>query len=880
MLRDFMFRVRALLRRARVEEELDAEVRFHEARQVESLVEAGVAPDEARRRARLDFGGLEQIKEECRDARGVHVVEDTWRDACYGARLLRRQPLLTLAIVVTLALGIGATTLVFSVVNAVLLAPLPFRDAGRLVQVWEMEPEVARSPVSPANYLDVRDRTGLFDDIGTSQDEMFNVTGRGTPELVVGYRFSANFLDVLGVQPALGRGFSAAEDRPGHDRVVLLSHPLWQRMFGGDARALGQTINLDGKPHTVIGIMPTGFDYPQDTELWVPLALSAEELQDRASPILRLVGRLRPGITIDDARATLAELAAQLQRDHPDTNTSRGLTAVSMRDALAGDIRPALLVLLGFVAFVLLAACANVATLLTARAGTRKNEVALRLALGASRSRLIRQLAAESALFAGLGGAAGLALALWGTSWLPALFPRMVSNLDIPRIDRIPVNLPVLAFALGATVATSLLFGLLPARQLARRASAAALQMGTRGTAAGAQRRGMRAALVAVEVALALLLLVGAGLMTLAFARLSGRDLGFSTDRVLTARVLLPEDRYPDAVSWAAFETRMLERVRAVPGVEAAGATTTLPLSGWWGTIAYRFVGGEQPLPGHEPSADLRRADEGYFDAMGIRLVGGRNFTRGDAAGAERVAIVNETFARRHWMKGEAAVGAFLELGSQRRRVRVVGVVGDVRHFGPAEETHAEIYLPFAQAPSSLIGLAVRSRGVDASALADELRRAVWEVDAEQPVSYVMTTGEMSRDILAPSRVSAILVNLFALIALALAAVGTYGLLASMVSHRTRELGLRMALGADPRGVVALVLRDALKPVALGIMGGLIAALALSRLLQGLLYGVSPFDPLTFAGMSVAVLATAIVAAVVPSLRAARVDPTTALRQE
>ena len=880
MLSDWLFRARSLLRRAKVEEELDSEMRFHVARQVEAYIKAGLAPDEARRRARLEFGGIDQIKEECRDARGVRLVEEAWRDACYGARLLRRRPAFAWTIIAILALGIGANTLVFSVVNAVLLAPLPFRDAGRLVQIRETEPDVDAVPVSPANYVDIRTRTRLFEDVGTSRDEMFNLTGRGTADLVVGYHFSANFFDVLGVHPALGRVFRADEDRPGHDRVALLSHALWQRKFGGDPRSIGAPIVLDGDLYTIIGVMPPAFDYPKDTELWVPLALPPDALQNRARPFLRLVGRLRAGVTVDQARATLGTLAAQLQREHPATNTSRGLTAVSLREGLTGDIRPALLVLLGFVGFILLAACANVATLLIVRAASREHEVTVRMALGAGWSRLVRQLVTESTLLAILGGSAGLALALGGAAWLPAMFPRSVSNVNIPRIDRIAIDLPVLAFTLCATLATALLFGLVPARHLAGMARTGGLQAGAKGLAAGPGRSGLRTSLVGVEVALALLLLVGAGLMTRTFARLNARDLGFDSDGVVTARVLLPQRRYPDAASWGRFEASVVERVRAIPGVEAAGATTALPLSGWWDIVEYRVAGREAPLPGHQPSADNRRADDGYFRAMGIRLVQGRTFTQGDREGTEPVAIVNATLARRHWA-GREAVGAFLELGTRaRRRVRIVGVIEDVRHFGPADEIHPEIYLPFAQVPSPLIGLAVRSRGGDAAVLAAAVRHAVWNVDAEQPVSYVMTTGEMARDVLAPSRVSAILVSLFALIALALAAVGTYGLLASTVSHRTREIGLRMALGADRRGMVAMVFREAMKPVALGMMGGLIAALALTRLLERLLYGLSPFDPLTFGAMSLAVLIAAAIAAALPARRAASVDPIVALRQE
>ena len=468
MLSDWLFRARSLLRRAKVEEELDSEMRFHVARQVEAYIKAGLAPDEARRRARLEFGGIDQIKEECRDARGVRLVEEAWRDACYGARLLRRRPAFAWTIIAILALGIGANTLVFSVVNAVLLAPLPFRDAGRLVQIRETEPDWTPCRCRlPTTWTSAPGR-------GCSR-----TSGRRATRCSTSLGVVLPISSLATTSPptsstcwASTRRWAACSVRTRTARATtgwpLLSHALWQRKFGGDPRSIGAPIVLDGDLYTIIGVMPPAFDYPKDTELWVPLALPPDALQNRARPFLRLVGRLRAGVTVDQARATLGTLAAQLQREHPATNTSRGLTAVSLREGLTGDIRPALLVLLGFVGFILLAACANVATLLIVRAASREHEVTVRMALGAGWSRLVRQLVTESTLLAILGGSAGLALALGGAAWLPAMFPRSVSNVNIPRIDRIAIDLPVLAFTLCATLATALLFGLVPARHLAR----------------------------------------------------------------------------------------------------------------------------------------------------------------------------------------------------------------------------------------------------------------------------------------------------------------------------------------------------------------------------------------------------------------------------
>jgi putative ABC transport system permease protein len=779
-------------------------------------------------------------------------------------------------IVATLALGIGANTAIFSLVHTVLLRPLPYHDAARLVMVWERRPQIDDGdfPVRPANFFDWKVRAKSFDDVAWSRDAMHNVTGDGEPESVIGYRFSANMFDVLGVQPAIGRAFRPDEDTPGGPRVAVLSHGFWLRRYAGNAGVLGRAITLDGQPHTIVGVMPAGFAHPAATEIWTPIALPPAIAGRRDRGVLRLVARLRPGVSRAQAQAEVSSLYEDLSARYP---VNAGVTSRVARFGDPGDAQPLLAVLFGGVGFVLLIACANVANLLLADATSRRRELAVRGALGASRFRVARQMLTESVVLSVTGGAIGALLAWWTRGGLVALFPQNISNLNLPRVERIDMGVGVFLFALAVSVGAGLLFGVLPAWSLARGDLQAALKDGGRG-ASGSRRA--HASLVVLEVALSIVLVAGALLMVQSFLRLQRQGFGFEPERVLSARLLLPGYRYDGAERVAAFTTALVERLQAIPGVEAAGVTNYLPLSGWWGQTAFAIEGRPEAPSGSEPIADSRLATEDYFDAMGIRLVAGRTFTRRDARSGSPVAIVNETLARRYW-PGENPVGRRILMGAGDRReaVEIVGVVGDVKSFGLEEETHAELFRPYAQSPSPLLGLAVRTGG-DPSSLAAALRQAVWSVDPDQPVRNLMPMDDLAAESLAFRRVGMMLAAGFGALALALAAMGIYGVLNYAVHVRTREIGVRVALGATRRQVARLVVRDALVMAGLGVLVGLAAAAALTSVLRSLLFGVQPGDPATYLAVAAILLAVALAAAWLPARRATSVDPVVALRME
>lgn len=807
------------------------------------------------------------------------MLADLRRDLRYGARVLIASPVFTAVAVATLALGIGANTAIFSVISAILLRPLPYPDPGRLVMIWETTPEGWFIPVAPANYLDWKERSHVFEDIGLSRDTTYALTGSGEPESISGYRFSENFFRVMGVAPQLGRTFLPEEDLPGASPVVVLSHGIWQRRFGRDPGVLGRPIVLNGTSHTVIGVMPPGFDHPGGTQLWTPLALDPALMSRRDARFLRLVARLKPGVTPLGAREEMAAIARVLETEHPATNAGRGARVVLLRDMQVGDIRPALLALAAAVGCVLLIAAANVSSLLLARAAGRGRELAIRMALGAGRWRVVRQLLTESVLLALTGGLLGLLLALWGAEALLALVPRGIANLNIPHIDRIPVDGPVLAFTLLVSLATGAVLGALPALRATRSAPAISLKDSGPGLTEGSRSRRAGGALVAAEMAIAVVLLVGAVLMLRTFLVLRGQPLGIDPSNVVTAQVFLPGYRYDDAAKRLAFLDGVLDRLSALPGVRAAGATNYLPLSGFWGTVSFVADGLPPPPAGQEPEADDRRATPGYFEAIGMRLVRGRGFTPRDTGGSPQVAIVNETLARRIWGERDP-VGSRLNLGDAREPSwwEVVGVAGDVRAFGAGTEVHAEIYRPFAQTSFPLIAFAVRAG--DPAALAPAIRSAIREVDPDQPILQLTPMESLAASSLATRRVSAVLIGAFAGVALLIAAIGVYGVTSHAVARRTHELGIRMALGAARRDLLLLVMRQGLRPALAGLAGGLAGAWALTRWLRSLLYGVSPTDLSTYVFVGLLLMAVASLACWVPARRATRVSPMIALRTD
>jgi putative ABC transport system permease protein len=797
-------------------------------------------------------------------------------DVRFAFRTMARRPALSAIIVLTVALGIGANTAIFSLVNTVLLRPAPYPDAGRLTMVWEQQLERtdAIRPVRPANFFEWKDRVRAFESIAWSRDGMFALTGAGEPESITGYRFSANMLDVLGVQPAFGRGFTPDDDRPGAPGVVLLSDPLWKRRFAGDPAILGRTLTLNGQPHTVIGVMPPAFKHPQRADLWVPIALTPGQAGSRTNTMLRIVARLRPGVTAEDAKAELMPIYQEMAQRY--LNTNKGLTPTVAPMGGIGDAKPLLLILSAGVGFVLLIACAKVANLRLADATARRRELAVRSALGASRFRVIRQMLTESVLLALAGGSLGALLTWWTRDGLVVLFPSNIANLDLPLVERVNVDGTVFLFAFAVSVATGLLFGVLPAWNVSRRNLQGALKEGDRGNA-GSRRT--HSTLVIAEVALSMVLLAGALLMVQSFVRVQRLQFGFEPERVMTGRVILPTYRYGDESKAEQFTRRVLDKLRQIPGVEAAGTVTYLPLSGWSGGIDFGIEGRPQLTGAERPSASYQAVSEDYFRSMGIPVLSGRAFTPRDDRDAPGVVIVNDALAGKYW-PGESAVGRRVLIGgTQPQPFEIVGVVGNVRSAGLEEAIEPEMYLSVWQGGDSLICITLRTSG-DPAALAAQMRAAVWSVDPDQPLTYVMPLADLAAESLAFRRAGMTLAAGFGALALVLTAVGIFGVLSYSVSRRTREIGVRVALGATRAEVARLVLREGLRMTGIGVALGLAAALALSQFLASVLYEVKPGDPVTYAAVAVILLTVAAAATLIPARRATAVDPLAALRSD
>ncbi|HEX8694648.1 MAG TPA: ABC transporter permease [Longimicrobium sp.] len=807
------------------------------------------------------------------------------QDLRYALRTLRKSPGFTAVAVLTLALGIGANTAVFSVVEAVLLRSLPFRDPDRLVVFWNRYAEgLSKGAISPPEFADQRRMLREFEGVAAVTDWGVNLTGRGEPERVRGYRVSPNLFSVLGVAPARGRAFAPGEGVEGNREVVVLSDELWRRSFGADPAVLGSAVRLNDQTYTVIGIMPRGVRFPdapgllfpERADLWVPRAWE-QEADDRGNQYLRVVGRLRQGTTPERLRADLRGLAAGFKTADPDRySEAKGWApvAVPLGEEYVGEVRPALLVLAGAVGLVLLIACANVANLLLARSAARRREVAVRAALGAGRGRLVRQLFTESLVLALAGGSLGVLLAAWGVATLARTGPQ-----SIPRLEAATVDPRVGAFALGVSLLTAVLFGLAPALALARGGAPAALAAGARGTADPSRRRA-RSLIVAAEVALAVVVLVGAGLLLRSFAALLGTDPGFRTQGVLTFQVGLPFAKYDEPAKQTAFYEEMLARVSTLPGVRTAAVVRPLPLSGdgWGGS----FMVKEQPVPpgGNYPHAEYAAVTPGYFRAMGIPLGAGRDFTMADRAGAPEVVVVDRWLAEKYW-PGQDPIGKQISVAGRPDSVfaTVVGVVGHVRSGGLHLEGEPQIYLPFLQRPFTANYAVVRADG-DPLRLAGAVRAEVRAIDRDIPLAKVRTMEQVVSSAMAQRQFSLLLISVFALSALVLAAVGIYGVASYTVAQRTREIGIRMALGARAADVLRMVVREGLVLVGAGVALGTLGALALSRLLTGLLYGLGAADPPTYVGVALLIAAVAVAASVLPARRAARVDPAVALRTE
>ena len=803
-------------------------------------------------------------------------------------RRLLRTPGFSLVVLLTLALGIGANTAVFSAVAAVLLRPLPYREPERLLVVDHHYPSLKGllAGVSAPGFIDYRDRVRAFESAAVETRWGPNLTGAGDPERLGGSRVSGQFFAMLGVAPAIGRVLRPDEDAPGRERVVVLSDGFWRRRFGGDPGIVGRTLVLDGERHEVVGVMPPGFRDPFDrtAELWRPLALAPEDFADsrRTNEFLAMTARLRTGVTSEEASASLRTVAEQLKTAYPDSYPPDWtLSATSLRDKGTGGIRPALLVLLAAVGCVLLIACANIASLLLARAAARSREVALRTALGAGRGHLLRQSLAESLVLAAGGGVLGVAVAALGVRGLGALSPDRFPAGEV-RLDG-----SVLAFATVVTVLTGIVFGMVPAFQRHAGGLRESLQEGARGAAGDRRGQSVRRVLVVAEVALALVLLAGAGLLLKSFARVQGVDPGFQPAGVLTATLALPDVRYDTPDKRRAFVDEVLERVRAIPGVQAVGATSGMPFGRNGGTRSFRVEGLELPPDQPQPWGDYRMVSPDYFAALRVPLRRGRVFSIADGPDAPRVAVVDEELARRYW-PGADPIGKRISYGSMRdtisgemvrRWIDIVGVVGHVKVEGLDADPRVQVYVPMRQTTSSSPELAVRTTG-DPRRLLPAVRAAVQAVDPGQPLSQVATLDEMVEQSVGSRQLAVVLLGLFAGLALLLASIGLYGLMSYAVAQRSREFGVRIALGAARRNVLVLVLRQGMQLALVGTGIGLAGALALTGLLRSQLYATEATDPATFAMVVVLLLGVALTATLVPALRAAGTEPMRALRQE
>jgi putative ABC transport system permease protein len=801
------------------------------------------------------------------------------QDIHYALRRLVKAPGFTFVAVVTLALGIGANSAIFSVVNGVLLKPLPYPESDRLVGVYHVY-DKSREVMSGPNFIDVTRAAASLENAAAVNTSGIILTGEGDPVRLAIARVSASLFNVLRVRPALGRTFNADENTPGRTDVVVLSHGLWQTRFGSDPNVIGRRIQMDGVAKEVIGVMPASFSYPEGREAWLPITYDDSFVsKQRGAWYLRVVARLKPGITPAQSAAEVETLGRNLARQYPDANEGLGMTIFPLHEAMVGDIRRSVFVLLGAVGFVLLIACANVANLLLARAAGRESEMAVRAALGAGRGRLVRQLLTECVILSLAGGALGLLLGVWGVAFLVSLKPQ-----GIPRLDAVTVDATVILFTLGMAVVTGLLFGMVPALHATRVGLSGSLKEGGRGAVtsrAGARARGT---LVIAEMALAVMLLAGAGLLMRSFLRLQSVDPGFNPSQTLSFELSLPDSRYKADPPRFAFFDQLLPRLRALPGVRSAEAVMALPLSGMNFNISFSVTGRPPVPPAQEPAMEVRVATPGYFSAIGIPLKRGRWFTDDDRDGTPRVTLLTESAAQKYF-PNEDPIGKTINLGWGRGAGKakaggaVVGIIGDVKEAGLNEPDAPEIYLPYRQWPITSMSVVMKTTTPPES-LAGAVQQEVHAIDPNLPVSNIGSLEKIISKSISQPRFYMLLLSIFASVALLLAAIGIFGVLSYAVSQRTREIGIRMALGAPGRTVVHLIVRQAMILVASGIAAGTIAALFVAGTLAKMLFSVTPTDPVTFAGVAAVLVGVALFASYLPARRATRVDPIVALRAE
>ncbi|HEX3184589.1 MAG TPA: ABC transporter permease [Pyrinomonadaceae bacterium] len=879
-------RLKALRQRDSVIDDIDREMRTHLDLQTEANIRAGMSPREAHEQARRSFGNLNRAVDAAYDVKGGGVFETLAQDVRYGARMLLKHKAFTLVAVITLALGIGANSAIFSVVNELLLRPLPYSDPDRIVMLWEVSPEGRhQNTTSRANFRAWRDQSTSYEHMAAFSDQRLTLTGNFEPEEVSGQLAIPDMFKVLGVDPILGRTLLPEDGNDSSPLVAVLSYGLWQRRFGGQSSAIGQPIVLNGLKFEIVGVMPPNFQFHikqrsgtgRPAEVWITLPMPTGNTENERGRFLSTVAKLKPGVTPEQAGAELRTIEARLSDEVPQFNKNFSAEVLPLREQFFGNVRRPLWLMLGAVGFVLLIACANVANLLLSLATAREKEIALRAALGARRSRIVRQLLTESLLLALLGSALGL-----GFAWLGIKALLMISPRDVVSLQGVGVNLSVLLWTLGVSVLTGIIFGLAPALHISRLNLNESLKEGGKadsGQATGSRR--IRSVLVVSEIALAVVLLASAGLLVRSFIRLQQVDRGFNPDNVLSMVVRLPSARYPQDPQLIQFFNQAMDRLRNLPGVRSAGMINFLPLYGGLGSnTGFKIIGRPEPPPGQGPSCDVRVVDAGYFQTLGIPLLRGRNFSDSEQREAKRVVLINEAFARKHF-PNEDPIGQRVDVAmfEQPTITEIIGVVGNVRYDSLIDEAPPAVYFPHPELAYPFMTLVLRTDG-EPAAIAPAVQREIRAIDPNQPVSDVRTMDQVMAEAVSRSRFNTLLLGLFAALATLLSAVGIFGVMNYSVALRTREIGLRLAIGAQPRQVLLLVLKQGLTLTIAGVGLGLLAAFALTRLLTGLLFGVEAVDATTFTTISLLLVMVSLLACYLPARRAMRIDPMMALRYE
>jgi putative ABC transport system permease protein len=877
------YRLRAFFRPGRHARELREEMDLHlELDAMDYRAGPAAVPNEAPWAARRRFGNVTRYTEETRDMSGLGFIDMLRQDVRFAFRTFRHAKGFTAIAVATIALGIGATAAIFSVVDALILEPLPFPDANRIIMVWmdNRRLGVHEDVHSYPNLADLKAQNRSLSHLAPFRQAGVNVTGSGEPQRVAAGLLTAEALAALGARPMLGQLYTADNEVQGNDAVALIGHGLWTSNFGADPNIIGKSIELNGRKRTVVGVMPAGFTFPSErTQLWLPLIISNDLKTARSSFFLSAVGKLAPGVSLERARSDLGAVAKRLEAQYP-TNRDFGVTVTPLPEQVVGPtLRTTLWIMLGAVAAVLLIACANVANLLLSRAAVREREVTVRMALGASRRRLVRQLLTESVLLSAIGGAVGLALAFIVLRLLPAFAPA-----DLPRVDHVRLNGTVLLVTSLVTLLTGTLFGLVPALQSSRTHLGTTLRESGRAGTAGRSGLRLRRGIVAAQLALVVVLLTGAGLLLRTFITLQRVELGFATDNLLTFEIQLPGAKYPKPIQAVAFFETLLDRLRALPGVQSAGTISTMMLSATPSSTGITAEGRETRQDDNEVTFDA--TSPGFFATIGARMVAGRAFTAADRDSAPPVAIVNEHMVKRYWPTG-GAIGKRFRFGSSTSPndstrnpwITVVGVVANMRRTGVDKEVREEAFIPYGQSADPAQLVVVRT-AKDPMSIVPLVKQTVRSIDADQPISNLRTMDQMLAGLVAERRFSMALVGAFAGLALVLALIGAYGVTSYLVSQRTKEIGVRLALGAEPSRVSKLVVVEGMRVAGAGVLAGVVIALATTRLASSLLYDVSPRDPLTIGVVVVTLLGVSALANYLPARRAARVDPLTALRQD